>query len=52
MEHPAWDFHDELNSRDELTYHNAKSPASAEAGLALTAKEANRAFSSEACPRT
>jgi len=24
MEHPVWDFHDELNSRDELTYHNAK----------------------------
>jgi hypothetical protein len=26
MEHPVWDFHDELNSRDELTYRNAKKP--------------------------
>jgi hypothetical protein len=30
MEHPVRDFHDELNSRDELTYRNAKSPASFE----------------------
>jgi hypothetical protein len=33
MEHPVGDFHDELNSRDELTYRNAKSPACFEAGL-------------------
>jgi hypothetical protein len=33
MEHPVRDFHDELNSRDELTYRNAKSPASFKAGL-------------------
>jgi hypothetical protein len=29
MEHPVWDFHDELG------YRNAKSPASAKAGLAI-----------------
>jgi hypothetical protein len=34
MEHPVGDFHDELSCRDELTYRNAKRPASAEAGLA------------------
>jgi hypothetical protein len=33
MEHPLSEFHDELGYRDELTYRNAKSPASAEAGL-------------------
>ena len=33
MEHPVRDFHDELHERDELTYRNAKSPASCEAGL-------------------
>jgi hypothetical protein len=26
MEHPVWDFHDELNSRDELTYRNREKP--------------------------
>jgi hypothetical protein len=26
MEHPPWDFHDELGYRDELTYRNAKKP--------------------------
>jgi hypothetical protein len=31
MEHPLWDFHDELGYRDELAYRNAKSSASAEA---------------------
>ncbi|MGO8910769.1 MAG: hypothetical protein ACLQDM_15825 [Bradyrhizobium sp.] len=36
MEHPVRDFHVELDVRDELTYRNAKSPASTEAGLALT----------------
>jgi len=30
MEHPVWDFHDELKRR------NAKSPALAKAGLAST----------------
>jgi hypothetical protein len=33
MEHPVRHFHNELNSRDELTCRNAKSPASFEAGL-------------------
>jgi hypothetical protein len=28
MEHPVGDFHDELSCRDELTYRNAKTPAS------------------------
>jgi hypothetical protein len=45
MEHPVRDFHDELGYRDELTYRNAKSPASAEAGLAtLRAALRARAF--------
>ncbi len=37
MEHPVRDFHGELDDRDELTYRNAKKPASAEAGLAIQA---------------